>query len=199
MTTEQKNNVPFGCYYIDREYIQYLHDHGDEHVPRSDYEDEDRCRKFYCGPVFNEDGLNYFVPVSSKVREMRLNNIETYGVTLQDANREYIGCLDFRYMIPCYDNELLTPYEPHSHGAKQATACMEIQNKICKEAKATYNNIISRDYEFLNRTAIDYDKVIDAVWEFDDMRMARRMAALDALASQINDSVPTPDDKTFGT
>lgn len=83
-------DVPYGFYYIDRDYIDYLRKNGDEHVPKADYEDDDRSQKFYCGPVMNEYGVNYFVPVSHEVENKGTmsvrdkDTIESYGVFIQN-------------------------------------------------------------------------------------------------------------------
>lgn len=195
-------DIPFGCYYIDRDYLEYLHEHGDEHVPKADYEDEGRARKFYCGPVFNEYGVNYFVPVSHEldkndmsVYDPETRTVEYYGMYIRDTDNNKIGNLDFRFMIPCQDNELLTPCTLSGHGAKQANACLAMRTHICKAAQSTYNNIETGDYPWLNANAIDYNNVNDAMWSYDDEKMTRRELIANQLASNIktdnNDFTPS--------
>lgn len=62
-----KNTTPYGFYYIDRGYIEYMQTPDNPHVPDANYEDCGRARKFYCGPVTNKQGVDYFVPVSHEV------------------------------------------------------------------------------------------------------------------------------------
>ena len=172
--------VPFGCYYIARDYIDYLRENGDEHVPKADYEDEDRARKFYCGPVFTEYGVNFYVPVSHEIdkgnmviHDKETNVDEQYGLYLRNSTNEKIGNLDFRFMIPCSDNTLLTPCELANYGAMQANSCLQNQTAIRKTAEHTYSLIASGDYPQLAKTAINPDAVNDAMWSYDDTKLAR--------------------------
>ncbi len=170
----ENNKIPFGFYDIDREYIEYLQKY-DDHVPKCDYEDEGRARKFYCGPVMNEYGIDYYVPISSKNRNMRLNNIETYGINMRDINTgELIGCLDFRFMIPCSNQDLITPHKPTGYAVAQDIFCQKNKSRICAEARATYNNVESKDYPFLNQTAVRQERLNDAIWAYDDILDAQK-------------------------
>ena len=62
-----ENKTPFGFYYIDRDYIDAMRTTENPHVPNANYEDEGRARKFYCGPVMNQDGVDFYVPISHEV------------------------------------------------------------------------------------------------------------------------------------
>lgn len=191
MNADEK--IPYGCYYIERDYLDYLREKDNECIPRADYEDEGRCRKFFCGPVFDEYGVNYFVPVSHEidskgtmtVYDKETKSTETYGLYLNDENGEKLGNLDFRFMVPCQDNELLTPYKPSGHGARQAEACKFSQNKICKEARLAYNNIMSGDYPDLTKGSVNFDKANDAMWDYEDEKWARRAQQAETMASNI--------------
>lgn len=192
--------VPFGCYYIARDYIDYLREHGDEHVPRADYEDEDRARKFYCGPVFTEYGVNYYVPVSHETNKENMvmhdketNVDEQYGLYLRNSTNEKIGNLDFRFMVPCSDNTLLTPCELTNYGAAQANSCLQNQAAICKIAEHTYNLITSGDYPQLAKTAINLDATNDAMWSYDDTRLARLKQRFERISQPTSLSRPLTD------
>lgn len=179
-------NVEYGLYYIDREYLDTLHE-ADSHVPKHDYEDEGRSRKYYCGPVMNEYGVNYFVPVSSQTTKddmvipgSNYNGMkEHYGIPLPDekGHSKGGGNIDFRFMIPCVNSELLTPMTPKSDFAKnQADFCMKNEKIICRAASETYRNIQSGDYSFLNHNSINQENVLDKVWEYEDILESRREA-----------------------
>lgn len=170
--TENKD-VSYGFYYIDRDYLEFLAKY-DDRVPKHDYEDEGRAKKFYCGPVMNANGVNYYVPVSHQVKQMKLDNIENYGVPIKEPGQPATGCLDFRFMIPCTNADYLTSYEPKGFAVKQAEFCNKYKNYICKEAEATYNNILSGDYEFLNQTAIDDEKINDGMWAYEDLQETKQ-------------------------
>lgn len=191
-------NIPFGFYYIQRDYIDYIREHGDEHVPKADYEDEGRSQKFYCGPVMNEYGVNYYVPVSHEVANKGTMTVrdgdteESYGTFILNEKSKKIGNLDFRFMIPCQDNELLTPYNPTKFGLQQLEFCQESKSEICTTAKFAYNNIRSGDYPFLTESAIDFDKVNDAMWAYEDEKMNRRLIKANTLVQNIKE--PSIDD-----
>ncbi len=168
----ENNKKPFGFYDIDREYLEAL-SKADAHVPKHDYEDEGRARKFYCGPVMNEYGVDYYVPVSSQIKEMKLNKYENYGVQIQDKKGTICGNLDFRFMIPCVDNRFLTKHIANGFANEQEEFCKNKQALICREARYTFNNIQSGDYDFLNETAINNEAVTNAAWERVDQYEAR--------------------------
>lgn len=163
----------FGFYDIDREYLESL-SKADPHVPKHDYEDEGRSRKFYCGPVMNEYGVNYYVPVSHQTdKDMQLSKIEKYGVRIVDAQGECVGNLDFRFMVPCVDDRFLEKHKSAGYAVAQEAFCNSKQALIRREARATFDNIQSGDYNFLNKTAIKNEEVLNAAWEYVDQYEAR--------------------------
>lgn len=46
-----QSEVRYGLYDIDAKYLERIRKY-DSHAPKSDYEDEGRAKKFYCGPVY---------------------------------------------------------------------------------------------------------------------------------------------------
>lgn len=180
-------DIKYGLYYIDREYLDKLSE-ADNHVPKHDYEDDGRSRKYYCGPVMDEYDVKYFVPVSSQTEKNSMvipgsayNGVtEYYGIPLPDASghNKGGGNLDFRFMIPCVNDELLTPMTPTSDFAKtQAAFCMKNEKIICRIASDTYQNIQSGDYDFLNNSSINQENVLDKMWEYEDILESRRNMA----------------------
>lgn len=168
---------PFGCYYIKRDYIDFLRANDNEHVPRADYTDDNRAEKFYCGPVFTEDGVDYFVPVSHEtdkgemvVYDKDINIREPYGLYLRTETGKIIGNVDFRYRIPCQDDELLTPCRLKGFGALQEKACKSIENRICTVAKNTHNNIKTNAYPWLTQTAVKDNNSNDSMWAYEDLK-----------------------------
>lgn len=193
MSKTTTNNIPFGCYYIDRNYLEYLHENGDERTPKSNYEDEDRARKFYCGPVYNDFGVNYYVPVSHETEKNQMSvydpetkTVEYYGMYIRNSNNQKIGNLDFRFMVPCYDDKLLTPCDLTGYGLEQNQACLKLQSTICKNAETTYKNIQSNDYPWLNESSVNYDNVIDTMWSYDDEKIKHRKLIAEQLAATIS-------------
>lgn len=175
------NELPHGCYYIARDYLDFLREHDNEHIPRADYEDDNRARKFYFGPVINDYGVNYFVPVSHETNkgDMCIFDKETkmheqYGLYLMSDEGDTLGNLDFRFMVPCQDNNLLELFEPTGYGARQAEICHQMTKDICDTALHTYNLITSGDYPQLSKDAVDFAKANDAMYLYDDIKDKKR-------------------------
>ncbi len=168
MSTE--NQTPYGFYYLDRDYLDGMREADNEHVPLADYEDFDRAQKFYCGPVITKDKVDYYVPVSHQIKNMYIpgsaqNGVrEYYGVTIYDKNGNASGCLDFRYLIPCVNNALITPCQPKGHAVTEWDFCERNQKIIMKNANNTFHNIQANNYPFLTETSVDNDKAIDFMW-----------------------------------
>lgn len=212
-----KSTTPFGFYYLDREYIEAMQT-VDEHVPDANYEDSGRARKFYYGPVTNQDGVDYYVPVSHEIKdEMEIPGSkrngfpEHYGVNIRNEHKKKTGNLDFRHMLPCVDARFIrkiSPNELSAFGKGQLTFCEADKNNILTTARNAYNNIQSHDYSFLNKTSVNYDNVIDAAWEHLDkveereisekrQTMADRVNKANMLAANINDTSSLDIDKTL--
>lgn len=164
------SKIPFGIYDIDKELLQTAHDNINEHVPLSNYEDEGRTRKFYCGPVCEHDGVPLFVPVSSQNKNERQNDYSGSSVLIKNKN-ESIGSLNFKYMVPVSDETLLTPRtELGSFGKKQAAWCMDNETLIKNKALANYNSFErfgEKDDLYFN-----YDEIVDLGYEIIDEREA---------------------------
>lgn len=202
-----ENTTPFGLYYIDREYIEAMHA-ADRHIPNADYEDSGRARKFYCGPVMNQDGVNYYVPVSHEQKSMeiigsRRNGFpEYFGLNMRDQNNEKAGSLDFRYMIPCVDERFLETIDPNQdlgkYGKGQAHFCQKYERTICNSARNAYENIQSCEYPMLKDSSIDFENAITAAWEHLDKveerennkekkaKIAARSASADSMTANIS-------------
>lgn len=200
-----KDTTPFGFYYLDREYIEAMHTAENPHVPNADYEDSGRARKFYCGPVMNQDGVDYFVPVSHEIKDKmeilgsRANGFaEYYGIPLMNKDKEMTGNLDFRYMLPCVDNRFLTPINPDNdlgaYGREQAHFCTLIKNRICKNAQETYNNIQSGEYKSLTESSVNFEMALDDAWTYLDKveereKMTAKMAIRSSIANEMISNV----------
>lgn len=180
----EKNNIPYGFHYIDNDYLDYLAKF-DPHIPKHDYEDEGHARKFYCGPVFDDTGISYFIPVSHQIKDMRLNDIESFGMNMKERGKPALGCLDFRFAVPCPFPQCLTPYEPKGHAVKQAEFCNKYKGLICNEAKATHQNILSGDYPQLTESStLRGEAVENTIWDYEDILDAKKSQAKQPLPQQ---------------
>jgi len=167
--------VPFGLYDVDRYYLDELRK-ADPHVPKSDYEDDGQHRKFYCGPVYNDKGINYFVPISSKIKKQ--DYLEPYVRIMKNPeNKKEIGCLDFRYMVPV-PSKYIAPHEDMdaekrnsngelSHTAIYARICnnAKARKKIHETAKAAFNDI--SDNKPIAKSSIAFGKMQRVVRQVD--------------------------------
>lgn len=167
--------TPYGFYYVDREYIEALA-LCDTHVPKCDYEDEDRARKFYCGPVAHEAGVDYFVPVSHQIKDEMVipgslketGVAEHYGISIRNENRDKTGNLDFRFMIPVVNTDYLTTIELTNFGSQQLLFCRNNEHLIKNIAHWTYCNINAQSYDYLDKTAVSYDCLLSNAFDYDD-------------------------------
>lgn len=171
----------FGFYDIDRTYIETLRSK-DNHVPNCDYEDYDRARKFYCGPITTQYGINYFVPVSSqKDKNMYIvgsaaNGVrEYYGIEMKDNQGNSIGSLNFKFMIPCVHPCFLTPHELTGHSIIENEFCQKNKLFIQKLANDTFVNIESNDYPSLTQTSVNFAEAESAGWEYYDKMMNSKL------------------------
>lgn len=171
-----ENKTPFGFYYINRDYIEAMHTTENPHIPNADYEDEGRARKFYCGPVMNQNGVDFYVPISHEVKEnMEIPGTrasgcpEYYGMSLRSKTGEKTGSLNFKYMIPCVDDRFLEKIDPEkmlsSFGKAQCDFCKANESRIRNIAYDTYNNIVSNDYPGLTKDSVDFEAAQDEAWQ----------------------------------
>lgn len=84
-------------YEVDREYIKYLKENGDDKVPNIEYE---KHKKFFCGIVLTINNFNYFAPVSSYNKKAHT----TFLIMDKDKKTKElkaISSLRFSFMFPC--------------------------------------------------------------------------------------------------
>lgn len=200
-----KDTTPFGFYYLDREYIEAMHTAENPHVPNADYEDSGRARKFYCGPVMNQDGVDYFVPVSHEIKDKmeilgsKENGfVEHYGLSIRDKNGEKNGNLDFRYMLPCVDDRFLTPVDLDKnlsdYGKGQCKYCKDNEKLIRISARETYNNIQSGEYKNLTESSVNFEMALDDAWTYLDKveereKMTAKMTMRSSIANEMISNV----------
>ena len=84
-------------YEVDNIYVKYLREHGDEKVPRIDYETH---QKFFCGVIFSINNFNYFAPVSSYNKKRRTAFL-IYDNDKFTKEQKPISSLRLSFMFPC--------------------------------------------------------------------------------------------------
>ena len=84
-------------YEVDNIYVKYLREHGDEKVPRIDYETH---QKFFCGVIFSINNFNYFAPVSAYNKKRRTAFL-IYDNDKFTKEQKPISSLRLSFMFPC--------------------------------------------------------------------------------------------------
>ena len=146
-------------YYIDKSYLYYLKNvensnRGFTCVPDIEYSNNE---KFFYGTVLNIDGINYYVPVSSKTKGKQDD------ILIRNKENKIIGALRFNYMLPV-PNKCLTRLVLGSHFSesriiriKQELAfCNRNRNSIQDKALKTYNRITKLSIQGLNDNSCDF-------------------------------------------
>lgn len=121
-------------YEVDREYLKYLKENGDEKIPNFDYE---KHKKFYCGIVLTINNFNYFAPVSSYNKKVHTSFL------IMDKEKP-ISSLRFSFMFPCpieYLNQKDFSKEELKYQMlllKELNYCNKNVNRIKKLANEVY-------------------------------------------------------------
>lgn len=131
-------------YNIDFEYLAFLKER-EPKVPNFECEEHD---KFFFGVVLNINGINYYVPVSSKKWKNQTSMLmKDYSDNPAKPARE-LGSLRFGYMLPAPDNMLseldftwlrLTKGSNYSDlVAREYDFCKKNIDRIMRRAKRVY-------------------------------------------------------------
>ncbi|MCM1328920.1 MAG: type III toxin-antitoxin system ToxN/AbiQ family toxin [Ruminococcus sp.] len=148
-------------YYVNKEYVDYLKKYEIEHrgytcVPNVEYANR---TKFVYGAVLNINNINYFVPVSSKIKKDRY----TMLIQTREKKNNIKGSLRFKYMIPIpnkclikLDIKAMIETERQRLVTEELAACRKNRDKIFLLAKKTYDNVNSFSAENLKRNACDF-------------------------------------------
>lgn len=161
------------CFYdVDLDYITHLKNYeigerGFSCVPNIHYNSGNN--KFVYGTVLQVQGINYFVPVSSKAH----NKQDDIQIKVKDKKNAIVGTLRFAYMIPIpqqclkiHDISIIENYTEKERCRKELAFCRKNREKIQKQAEKTYFRIKSItdprykdnccDFEILERAFAEY-------------------------------------------
>lgn len=116
-------------YNVPSAYVNYLRDfetniRGFSHVPLVDYELHNRKGKFFCGIVLQINDHQYYVPVSSNIR----NHQNTFYL-YQRGRR--ISSLRFDYMFPV-PQEIISVYDLSKEPDRNYVALVDEELSICR-------------------------------------------------------------------
>ena len=156
-------------YYVDREYVEYLKNYEIKHrgftcVPNIQYANRD---KFVCGIVLEIENIQYYVPVSSKIKDKQ-NDMLIY-----DKKHQAKGSLRFSFMIPvrkCCLNELIiddiTDENRKILTSKELAFCRRNRDKIIKKANLTYQRVVSQVSDDVVKNSCDFKLLEKAYREY---------------------------------
>ncbi len=127
--------------------------------------------KFFYGTVLTIEGMNYFVPISSKIHNRQDDIINT-----NDKFKSKSGTLRFMYMLPIpkkclsfLDLSQVQNYTQKERIRKELAFCRRNKDKIEKQAKHTYERIANRINDDLVRSSCDFKLLEKAYREYCEM------------------------------
>ena len=161
------------CFYnVDLSYIDYLKKYetnqkGYTRVPNVQYRSGNN--KFFYGAVLNINGINYFVPISSKQH----NKQDDLPIRTKDKFKREISTLRFAYMLPIPQSCLTyLDISKESNKTRQESLrkelafCRRNRDKISKQAEKTYYRIINRVSDKLVQNSCDFKLLEKAYNEY---------------------------------
>ena len=125
--------------------------------------------KFFYGTVLRINGMDYFVPISSKSH----NKQDDMPIKSKDKIKKEHATLRFAYMIPvphCCLNMLniseINDYTRKERIRKELAFCRKRKDKIEKQAASTYQRIISKVSIELLHNSCDFKLLEDAYIQY---------------------------------
>lgn len=148
-------------YFVKADYINFLkqseiNNRGFTCVPNTEYTSRE---KFLFGAVFEYNSINYFVPISSKIKNGDNNIIIKSGKN----NSVILGTLRFAYMIPVPNKCLIrlkisdVPEESRRRKIRNELAfCRKNIHKIKLQAQKTFNAVNNSTSKKLQNNSCDF-------------------------------------------
>ncbi|MGN0606963.1 MAG: type III toxin-antitoxin system ToxN/AbiQ family toxin [Oscillospiraceae bacterium] len=158
-------------YFVNEKYIDYLKKYEIEHrgytcVPNVTYANRN---KFVYGAVLNINNINYFVPVSSKIKKDQYSML----IETKEKYNNIKGSLRFKYMIPIPNQCLLkldikTMIEPKRQSLvlNELAACRKNRDKIFRIAEKTYSDVTKYFSPGLKKNSCDFKLLEQAYIEY---------------------------------
>ncbi|MBQ8781803.1 MAG: type III toxin-antitoxin system ToxN/AbiQ family toxin [Oscillospiraceae bacterium] len=155
-------------YYVKEEYINYLKqeelkNRGFTCVPNVTYANRN---KFLYGSVLTINEMNYFVPISSKVKKNQEYNL---NIKIDDKRKSVVGSLRFQYMIPvpaeCLQMLVIDNFTAQSDRikiSKELKFCRKNKDKIHNYALKAYSNVTNKNNPRLVKNSCDFKLLEEA-------------------------------------
>lgn len=161
------------CFYnVDLSYIDYLKKYESEkkgytRVPNVQYKSGNN--KFFYGAVLEIEGINYFVPISSKQH----NKQDDLPIRTKDKYKRELSTLRFAYMLPIPRACIFyLDINEEKNKTRQETLrkelafCMRNRDKIFRQAQKTYERVVNKVSEGLVNNACDFKLLEQAYKEY---------------------------------
>lgn len=114
--------------------------------------------KFLYGSVLTINEMNYFVPISSKVKKNQEYNL---NIKIDDKRKSVVGSLRFQYMIPvpaeCLQMLIIDNFTAQSDRikiSKELKFCRKNKDKIHNYALKAYSNVTNKNNLDLYKTPL---------------------------------------------
>lgn len=158
-------------YYVDTDYIDYLKKYEISHrgftcVPNVTYANRS---KFVYGAVLDINGINYFVPVSSKIKKDQYSML----IKTKDKKEPIKGSLRFRYMIPIphcclipLDIKTMIETGRQRLVLNELAACRRNRDAIFEKALRTYSDVNTYSTPALKSNSCDFKLLEKAYSEY---------------------------------
>lgn len=156
-------------YYISNNYINFLKSFEKSHrgftcVPNVEYKSN---TKFFYGTVLEINGIDYYVPVSSKIKDKQDD------IIISDKKGNRMSSLRFNFMIPV-PKETLSRLEIKNNFSdkeairikKELAFCRRNKDSINVQAKKTYKRVIGKVSEDFIKNSCDFKLLEDAYIEY---------------------------------
>lgn len=155
-------------YNVDLDYIEFLKKYenskrGFTRVPNVQYHSGNN--KFFYGAVLNINGIDYFVPISSKQH----NRQDDIPIKTKDKFKTELSTLRFAYMLPIPKSCLFfLDIKKEQNNTRKETLLKELafcrrnKDKIAKQAQITYDRIVGKINPNLIHNSCDFKLLEEA-------------------------------------
>lgn len=160
-------------YRVDETYNAFLQEYEKKHrgvtkVPNIRYSDRN---KFSFGAVFEVNGINYYVSISSFVKKQEANIL----IRVPGDKEEIKGSLRFNYMIPvpneCITRLVIKDEKDEDYRNllnKEYRFCKDNEDKIVKKAKKIYEMVTQNRKQQLTDNSCDFSLLEQAYRVYKD-------------------------------
>lgn len=130
-------------YVIDKEYLNYLREYGDEKVPKHDYKNV----KFYTGVVFNINNYYYFAPISSFHEQQKTNFLIKVQDNKSEDRMKVSSSVRCCYMVPVPES-ILKVMDINNYPDVKSRGLIRKELKWCKQHSQEIKKLAEKVYKW---------------------------------------------------